>query len=95
MATRNVVITQHQDEFITALVEGGRYQNASEVLRAGLRLLERHELEHAARVKALAEAAQKGWDDLANGRYEDVTHEDLDAYIVALGQGMTRERSAG
>ena len=38
MPTRNVVLTEHQEELIEALVKAGRYQNASEVLRDGLRL---------------------------------------------------------
>ena len=43
MATRNVVLTEPQSKLIDDLVASGRYQNASEVLRAGLRLLEREE----------------------------------------------------
>lgn len=43
MATRNVVLTETQDELVQALVSAGRYQNASEALRAGLRLLEQEE----------------------------------------------------
>jgi len=49
MATRNVVLSQHQHELVDALVASGRYQNASEVLREGLRLLQRQEMEDAAR----------------------------------------------
>ncbi|MFW5739925.1 MAG: type II toxin-antitoxin system ParD family antitoxin, partial [Myxococcota bacterium] len=45
MATRNVVLTDRQSELIDRLVASGRYQNASEALRAGLRLLEREEAE--------------------------------------------------
>ncbi len=33
MATRNVVLSQHQHELVESLVKSGRYQNASEVLR--------------------------------------------------------------
>lgn len=43
MVTRNVVLTDAQDQMVQALVASGRYQNASEALRAGLRLLEREE----------------------------------------------------
>jgi len=36
MPTRNVVLTDQQENFVRELVEAGRYQNASEVLREGL-----------------------------------------------------------
>ena len=38
MVTRNVVLTETQDHLVQALVASGRYQNASEALRAGLRV---------------------------------------------------------
>ena len=40
MATRNIVMTDHQEQLVSNLVKTGRYQNASEVLREGLRLVE-------------------------------------------------------
>lgn len=40
MPTRNVVLTEQQAAFVGELLKIGRYQNASEVLRDGLRLLE-------------------------------------------------------
>lgn len=43
MGTRNVVLTDQQDALLQALVASGRYQNVSEALRAGLRLLEQEE----------------------------------------------------
>ena len=45
MVTRNVVLTQTQSKLVDRLIESGRFQNASEALRAGLRLLEREETE--------------------------------------------------
>ncbi len=60
MATRNVVLTERQENLIDTLVKGGRYQNASEVLREGLRLIEQREAEDAAKLAALREAAKLG-----------------------------------
>lgn len=39
----NVSLTPHLEQFIAASVASGRYQTASEVVRAGLRLLENFE----------------------------------------------------
>lgn len=93
VATRNVVLTQHQHELVESLVKAGRYQNASEVLRDGLRLLERQELENAAKIAALRDAAEKGWLDLATGRYDDIADEDLDDFIGQLGDRAARANS--
>jgi len=69
MPTRNVVLTQHQASFVEKLVASGRYQNASEVLREGLRLIERRESEESARLTALREAARTGVADFDAGRF--------------------------
>ena len=69
MPTRNVVITDHQAELIDRLVASGRYQNASEVLRAGLRMLERDDEDHAAKLAALRAAVQVGIDAVEAGDY--------------------------
>ncbi|MGK9170391.1 type II toxin-antitoxin system ParD family antitoxin [Inquilinus limosus] len=60
MPTRNVVVTDHQAELIEALVKSGRYQNASEVLREGLRLVEQREREDAAKLERLRAAVDLG-----------------------------------
>ena len=68
VATRNVVLTDAQSDLVNRLVASGRYQNASEALRAGLRLLEREEAELnelRARLAAGLEQARSG--DLAEG----------------------------
>ena len=70
MPTRNVVLTDHQAELVERLVESGRYQNASEVLREGLRLIESREAEEEARLKALREAARVGIADIEAGRFD-------------------------
>lgn len=84
--TRNVVLTDHQHEVIDALVSSGRYQNASEVLREGLRLVEQREKHDELKLIALREAVQAGLDDLTAGRFEDVDIGDIDSYISSLGK---------
>ncbi|CUX22614.1 Conserved hypothetical protein, putative addiction module antidote protein, CC2985 family [Agrobacterium deltaense Zutra 3/1] len=86
MPTRNVVLTQHHEEIIDELVKSGRYQNASEVLREGLRLIERRERLEVTRLEALRVAAQRGFADLDQGRFTDVADDDLDDFISALGR---------
>ena len=86
MPTRNVVLSDHQQDLVETLVQSGRYQNASEVLREGLRLIEQRERLEAAKLQALKEAADKGWRDIAAGRYADVADDQLDDLIHQLGQ---------
>jgi antitoxin ParD1/3/4 len=86
MPTRNLVLTDHQHQVIESLVGSGRYQNASEVLRDGLRLVEQREAENAAKLDALREAAAVGWRDLEAGRYRDVSEDALADYIAQLGE---------
>lgn len=96
MATRNVVLSQHQHELVESLVASGQYQNASEVLREGLRLLERQQAKDAARIAALREAAERGWADLEAGRYDDIADDDLDDFIGRLGaRAASNAQSAG
>jgi len=58
--TRNVNLTAELDSFIANRVETGLYANASEVMRAALRLLERDEQEQEEKLRALRAAIKKG-----------------------------------
>ena len=72
VATRNVVLTETQSDLVDRLVASGRYQNASEALRAGLRLLEREEAELGdlrSRLSIGLDQARQG--ELADGIGED------------------------
>ena len=69
MPTRNVVLTEQPAVMIERLVHSGRYQNASEVLRDGSRLVQQRDAEDAARLEALRQAASAGLEDFAAGRY--------------------------
>jgi len=95
MPTRNVVLTEHQQELVEALVSSGCYQNASEVLQDGLRLVEQREARDAEKTKAMRRAADEGWADIAAGRYTDVTYGDLDDYTAGLGKHGTAAAACG
>ena len=60
MPTRNVNLTAELDRFVLKKVRSGRYENASEVVRAALRTLEREEQQYDAKVAALRIAIDEG-----------------------------------
>jgi antitoxin ParD1/3/4 len=96
MPTRNVVLTDRQTEIIERLVSTGRYQNASEVLREGLRLIEQREAEDKARLKALREAARMGAADIDAGRFEAFDGpEALRRHLAAAGEDAIAGPTAG
>lgn len=85
MPTRNVVLTDHQAHFVEQLVTSGRYQNASEVLREGLRLVERRESEDELRLAALRDAAKAGIADIEAGKFRSFsTAEMLGEHLAGL-----------
>ena len=86
MPTRNVVLTDHHEKVIAALVESGRYQNASEVLREGLRMIEQREAMEAAKLKSIQAAAQVGFKDIDDGRFIDLADAELESVISDLGR---------
>ena len=60
MPTRNVNLTGKLDRFVAKKVRAGLYDNASEVVRAGLRTLQREEQEFEAKLVALRAAIDEG-----------------------------------
>ncbi|MGA2458408.1 MAG: type II toxin-antitoxin system ParD family antitoxin [Terriglobales bacterium] len=58
MPTRNANLTNKLDGFIAYQVKSGRYENASEVVRDGLRILERAERQHLATIRAAMNQAK-------------------------------------
>ncbi|WP_260295696.1 type II toxin-antitoxin system ParD family antitoxin [Sedimenticola hydrogenitrophicus] len=87
MPTRNVVLTDHQAVLLERLVASGRYQNASEVLREGLRLLEQRDQEDQIRLQALKDAVALGVNDIDSGRYVTLgSDEDISSHLANLRQ---------
>lgn len=101
MPTRNIVLTDHQSGLIERLVSSGRYQNASEVLREGLRMIERRDADDQARREALLAAVQVGIDDIEAGRYRDFKNPaELRRHLkgvadAAIKKGLARRAATG
>ena len=60
MKTTSVALGPHFEDFIQASILSGRYNNASEVVRTGLRLLEDQEQRIAALRTAIEEGMTSG-----------------------------------
>ncbi len=74
MPNRNVNLTDELDRFIAAKVASGRYENASEVVRAALRSLENDERLYEAKITALRTALDEGEQ---SGIAEDYSLDDI------------------
>lgn len=76
MPTRNVVLTKQQEIFVGQLVETGRYQNASEVLRDGLRLLEDRVKRREAELADISAGVIAGFDQIERGEFAEGSGEE-------------------
>jgi antitoxin ParD1/3/4 len=92
MATRNINLTDALDRFVAELVASGQYQNASEVVRAGIRLLKAEEERRARKLELLKQAVQEGWDSFDRG--EGIVVEDIDAFFDQMMDEIDAEVAA-
>jgi antitoxin ParD1/3/4 len=60
MPVRNVTLTEELDQFVTTNVGSGLFQDASDIVRAGLRSLERDKQTHEAKLSLLRKAIDQG-----------------------------------
>lgn len=95
MPTRNINLTEHYDRFVDEQVVAGHYQNASEVLRAGLRLLEQQTQAEQEKLALLRKLAASGFRDLDQGGGLTISSEaDLRNAISKIGRRAARARKA-
>src|SRR5208283_361764 len=95
MPTRNINLTEHLDRFVETGAMTGRYGNASEVVREGLRLLEQREQEEQAKLEWLGKAAQEGFDQIDRGEGVKLrSMEELDKHIDQLREEASAELSS-
>lgn len=59
----SITLGQHFDSFIAEQLKNGRYSSTSEVVRAGLRLLEESETRLTTLRKLLKEGEESGFED--------------------------------
>lgn len=96
MPQRNVHLTDHFDQFIDVSVESGRFSNASEMVREGLRLLEQREREDAAKVEWLRSAVKEGFDAFERGEYTTLNSDaELRAFMKGIQQEVAAELDGG
>ena len=88
--TRTISLTEEQDNYVDQLVDGGQYQNASEVVREALRT-------HAAKLEqqqvALDEirtTIRSSLQDIDAGRFTEGTPEDV---IGAVFDKVLKQRA--
>ncbi len=83
MPTRNINLTEHYNQFVAGLIEAGTYKNASEVLRAGLRLLEEQSQTEEQQLALLKRLAMEGFDSLDQGKGLTLTDDQALADAIA------------
>ncbi|MGC1272161.1 MAG: type II toxin-antitoxin system ParD family antitoxin [Planctomycetaceae bacterium] len=83
MPTRNVNLTDRFDRFVEQQIEAGKYNNASEVLRAGLRLLEQESRTAEQKLRLLKKLARDGFSALDQG--QGITLSDEKQLADAIG----------
>ena len=96
----SVALSPHLEAFVREQVEAGQYNNVSEVVRDGLRLLQQRQLEDAAKVEALRRAVALGIDAIQQGDFVVLEPDGIEALVADIGatalvRSSTRRRAAG
>jgi antitoxin ParD1/3/4 len=84
MPTRNINLTDEFDRFVEGNVSSGEYQNASEVVRDGLRLLQQRKREDALKLKELRRAAREGFASIDRGEFISLKRDEIGPFIKSL-----------
>ncbi|UUO06688.1 type II toxin-antitoxin system ParD family antitoxin [Blastopirellula sp. J2-11] len=87
MPTRNINLTEQYDQFVQRQIESGAFKNASEVLRAGLRLLQQQSATEEQKLALLKQLAKEGFQSLDQGEGLTATSEkSLSNTIAKIGR---------
>ncbi len=95
MPTQNVNLPPHFKKFVEKNVRDGRFGNVSEVVRAGLRLLEHEQAVQKLKIQRLRESAKSGIDDVAAGRFKDLSASEVSSHLEKIAESALLKPSAG
>lgn len=90
----SVALSPHLEAFVREQVEAGQYNNVSEVVREGLRLLQRRQQENAAKLEVLRRAVALGVASIKRGDFVVVDSVGVEALVVGIGAKAVERSSA-
>lgn len=94
MPTRNIDLTAHDDRFVEEQVATGRFKDASEVMQAGLRLLQQQTVADGEKLPALRTLAMQGFSELDRGEGTIINDAaELAQHIADLGRKAANQVS--
>jgi antitoxin ParD1/3/4 len=85
----NVSLTPQLEQLVREKVESGRYNNASEVVREGLRLIERRDQ----KLNSLRILLQEGFDQIERGEYVDADEDYFDRVDREIEEEFRQEQA--
>jgi antitoxin ParD1/3/4 len=92
MPTRSVTLTEHYDKFVSDQIASGKFRNASEVLRAGLTLLEQQMQENQEKLALLRSLVKEAQVEIEQGKgIRITTRKQLDDLIDEASQRAVKK----
>ncbi len=96
MAPRSIALTEDEDRIVDQLVRSGRFRDADEVVREGLRLVAEEEIDEdfGLSLDELRAAVAVGEEAMARGDYREFSSvDDLVAHLDELGDRIASGRA--
>jgi antitoxin ParD1/3/4 len=88
----SISLGDHFEKFAQAQIAQGRYQNVSEVVRAGLRMLEDYEMIRRERLSSLKARINDAWDDPRPSLTADEVFDQLEKHHLDAVAGSSDRR---
>lgn len=89
----SISLGDHFEKFAHEQISQGRYQNVSEVVRAGLRMLEDYEMARQERLRSLKARINGAWDDPIPSRPADDAFDRIEKLHADAVSGSSKSRA--